>query len=105
MCAARRGEGQARRPAALTAAERRVLPLLATHLTLAAIAQQLDVSRSTVKTHVANMYRKLGACSRAEAIEQARAAGLLPRAATDLLPPALVDGGGSARSAEDALDG
>jgi hypothetical protein len=34
----------------LSAAELRLLPLLATHLTLAEIGQRLDLSRNTVKT-------------------------------------------------------
>jgi LuxR family transcriptional regulator, maltose regulon positive regulatory protein len=61
----------------LTPAEARVLPLLATHLTLSAIADQLGVRRSTVKTHVASIYRKFGATTRAEAVERAQATGAL----------------------------
>ena len=64
----------------LTPAERRVLETLPTHLTEAQIAEQLFVSRNTVKTHLKSVYRKLGAATRAEAVDRARDAGLLPRA-------------------------
>ncbi len=55
----------------LTPAETRVLPLLATHLTLGGIGERLGIRRSTVKTHVASIYRKLGATTRAEAVARA----------------------------------
>jgi len=55
-----------------------VLRLLPTNLSLAEVASQLYVSRNTVKTHVASIYRKLDADKRGEAVEHARAAGLLP---------------------------
>jgi LuxR family maltose regulon positive regulatory protein len=61
----------------LTAAELRILPLLPTHLSLAEIAAQLVVSRNTVKTQVAAIYRKLDAGSRAEAVRKATDLGLL----------------------------
>ena len=64
----------------LTPAEHRVLELLPTHLTEAQMAEQLFVSRNTVKTHLKGVYRKLGATTRAEAVDRARDAGLLPRA-------------------------
>ena len=63
----------------LTPAERRVLELLPTHLTDARMAEQLFVSRNTVKTHVKSLYRKLEVSSRADAVARAREAGLLPR--------------------------
>jgi LuxR family transcriptional regulator, maltose regulon positive regulatory protein len=61
----------------LTAAELKVLHMLPTHLSFPAIARQLFVSPNTVKTHVRSLYRKLDATSRAEAVAQAIAAGLL----------------------------
>lgn len=61
----------------LTGAEIRVLGFLPTNLSLAEIARRLFVSRNTVKTHAAAIYRKFGASSRGEAVELARAAGLL----------------------------
>jgi DNA-binding CsgD family transcriptional regulator len=63
----------------LTPAETRVLGLLPTYRTLAAIGTELDIGRPTVKTHVENIYKKLGATTRAEAVQLAEAAGLLPR--------------------------
>jgi LuxR family maltose regulon positive regulatory protein len=61
----------------LTPAERRVLELLPTHLTDAQMAEQLFVSRNTVKTHLKSVYRKLEVSSRAEAVQMARDTGLL----------------------------
>jgi LuxR family maltose regulon positive regulatory protein len=63
-----------------TDAERRVLVLLATDLTLSEIGGELFLSRNTVKTHVWRLYRRLGVRTRAEAVEVARAQGHLPPA-------------------------
>jgi LuxR family maltose regulon positive regulatory protein len=65
--------------ATLTSAELRVLPLLLTHLTLAAIAERLFLSRHTVKSQVWSLYGKLGAHTRTEAVARARELGLLDR--------------------------
>ena len=56
------------RLASLTPAERRVLRQLASHRTLHEIAKHLYVSRSTVKTHVASIYAKLGVSVRDQAV-------------------------------------
>src|SRR5205823_1514746 len=61
----------------LTLRERSVLALLADGRANKEIAAQLFVSTATVKTHVAHIYRKLGAQHRYEAIERAVALGLL----------------------------
>jgi LuxR family transcriptional regulator, maltose regulon positive regulatory protein len=61
----------------LTKSEIRVLRYLPTHLSAPEVATELSVSTSTVKTHLRNLYAKLGAHSRAEAVERARALGLL----------------------------
>ncbi len=61
----------------LSTSELRVLRYLPTHLSAPEIAGELSVSTSTVKTHMRNLYAKLGAHRRAEAIERARALGLL----------------------------
>jgi LuxR family transcriptional regulator, maltose regulon positive regulatory protein len=61
----------------LSRSELRVLRYLPTHLSAPEIAGELSVSTSTVKTHMRNLYAKLGAHRRAEAIERARAMGLL----------------------------
>jgi LuxR family transcriptional regulator, maltose regulon positive regulatory protein len=63
--------------ALLTTAELRVLRFLPTHYSFHEIAQRLDVSSNTVKTHVHAVYRKLDACSRSEAVAHATTAGLL----------------------------
>ena len=62
---------------ALTVAEQRVLPYLQTHLTLAEIGKRLYVSRNTIGSHVSSIFRKLAASTRAEAVENATALGLL----------------------------
>jgi LuxR family maltose regulon positive regulatory protein len=51
--------------------------LLATNLTAGEIAEELLVSVHTVKTHMRSIYAKLGAHRRGEAVDQARAGGLL----------------------------
>ena len=61
----------------LTKSEIRVLRYLPTHLTAPEIATELSVSTTTVKTHLRNVYAKLGAHSRAEAVASARALDLL----------------------------
>ena len=62
---------------ALTAAELRVLPLLASHLPAPEIAAELFVSVHTVKSQQASLHRKLGASSRSQAVARARQLGLL----------------------------
>jgi LuxR family maltose regulon positive regulatory protein len=61
----------------LTAAELRLLPLLATHLSFQEIGEQLFVSRNTVKTQAISVYRKFGVSNRSGAIERAVALGLV----------------------------
>ena len=55
----------------LSRSELRVLRYLPTHLSAPEIAGELSVSTSTVKTHMRNLYAKLGGHSRAEAVERA----------------------------------
>jgi len=61
----------------LTAAELRLLPLLATHLSFPEIAAQMFLSRNTVKSHANSIYRKLGTSSRSQAVSRLRDLGLL----------------------------
>jgi LuxR family transcriptional regulator, maltose regulon positive regulatory protein len=61
----------------LTTAELRLLPFLATHLTLQEIGERLYVSRNTVKSQAISVYRKLGVSSRSEAITRLNELGLL----------------------------
>src|SRR5579862_2306450 len=57
--------------------ELRVLRYLPSDLTAPEIAAELYVSPNTVKTHMRNLYAKLGTHRRHEAVERARALGLL----------------------------
>jgi LuxR family maltose regulon positive regulatory protein len=61
----------------LSDSEIRVLRYLPTNLTAPEIARELSVSLHTVKTHIRNLYGKLGTHRRAEAVASARELGLL----------------------------
>jgi LuxR family transcriptional regulator, maltose regulon positive regulatory protein len=61
----------------LSSSEIRVLRYLPTNLSQPEIANELHVSRHTVRTHMSHLYAKLGTHSRTEAVERARALGLL----------------------------
>ena len=63
--------------APLSDSEVRVLRYLPTHLSAPEIAGQLSVSHNTVKTHMRNLYAKLGAHRRTDAVIRARELGLL----------------------------
>jgi LuxR family transcriptional regulator, maltose regulon positive regulatory protein len=72
----------------LSSTEIRVMRYLPTNLTGPEIAHELSISRNTVKTHIRNLYAKLGVHARAEAVTRARALGLLaPSAASGMKPP------------------
>ena len=64
---------------ALTAAELRLLPMLSTHLSFPEIAQEMVLSRHTIKTQANAIYRKLGTSSRSQAVTRSRDLGLLER--------------------------
>jgi LuxR family maltose regulon positive regulatory protein len=64
---------------ALTAAELRLLPMLATHLPYPGIAEEMFLSRNTIKSQANSIYRKLGASSRSQAITLSRELGLLEK--------------------------
>ena len=64
-------------PEPLTESEVRVLRLLATDLSKREIGNELYVSVNTVKTHVKHLYAKLDVQTRRQAVERARALGLL----------------------------
>ena len=72
------GDREADGEAGLTKAELRVLRLLPTHYTLGEIGAELVVSRNTVKSQVAAIYRKLDVANRAEAVRRAQESGLIP---------------------------
>jgi LuxR family maltose regulon positive regulatory protein len=61
----------------LTDSETRILRYLPTHLTAPEIASELYLSVNTVSTHTRHLYAKLGVHSRHEAVDRARALGLL----------------------------
>jgi LuxR family transcriptional regulator, maltose regulon positive regulatory protein len=49
---------------------------LSTHLSFPQIAAELFQSRHTIKSEAMSIYRKLGACSRSQAVARARELGL-----------------------------
>lgn len=61
----------------LTKREREVLIVIAKGYSLTEAAQQLNISRSTIATHVKNIYSKLAISSRAEAAMIAAKTGLI----------------------------
>ena len=61
----------------LSAREREVLALIADGASIPAIAKQLFLAPSTVKTHVQRLYEKLGVGDRAAAVAEAMRRGLL----------------------------
>ena len=71
---------------ALTAAELRLLPLLSTHLSFPEIAQEMVLSRHTIKSQVNAIYRKLGASSRSQAVTRSRDLGLLEGDGRSFMP-------------------
>lgn len=56
----------------LTRREADILRHLATGLPLKEIASNLNISRNTIKTHLRNLYRKLGAEDRKDAVEKGK---------------------------------
>ncbi|MFC9057713.1 response regulator transcription factor [Streptomyces sp. NPDC057074] len=65
--------------ARLTDREREVLDLTACAMSNAQIAASLGLSEPTVKRHLRNIFGKLGAVSRIDAVNKARAASLITR--------------------------
>jgi DNA-binding NarL/FixJ family response regulator len=63
--------------ATLTRREIEILRLIATGLRTGTIAERLHVSPATVRNHVQNIFEKLGAHNRLEAVAQARRQRLL----------------------------
>jgi LuxR family transcriptional regulator, maltose regulon positive regulatory protein len=63
----------------LSESELRVLRYLSTNLRAPEIAAELFVSLNTIRSHLRNVYSKLGVHSRADAVKRARELGLLSR--------------------------
>ena len=63
---------------ALTDRELQILELLAAGQANKEIARDLDVSPNTVKTHIANLFQKLEAERRTQAIQKARELRIIP---------------------------
>jgi DNA-binding CsgD family transcriptional regulator len=61
----------------LTQTELRVLRLIAAGKTTSEIADELFMAEKTVKNHLANVYRKLGAKNRSHAVSEGYRQGLL----------------------------
>jgi DNA-binding CsgD family transcriptional regulator len=69
----------------LSPRQREVLSLVATGADLQEIADELTISPATVRTHIANVHRKLGTRNRAHAVAKAMRQGSLdtPQSASD----------------------
>jgi len=61
----------------LSPREQETLTLLAVGYSTAQMAQQMGISKETVRNHVKGLLRSLGARSRVEAIAKARGVGLI----------------------------
>ena len=61
----------------LTDRERAVLELMASGATNPEIAEQLHLSKHTIKEHTSSVYRKLGVRNRTEAVQRGQRLGLL----------------------------
>ena len=81
LLGAGRSRSRAGRASRSPPSETRVLRYLPTHLGAPEIAAELYLSANTVKTHLRHLYRKLGAHSRHEAVQRAKAIGLLTASA------------------------
>lgn len=72
------GNPQAQDSLGISDRERAVLLELAAGRSNKEIARQLHIAPSTVKTHLARLYEKLGAQRRTDAVRRARELGLVP---------------------------
>lgn len=73
-----RGGGGAEHGARLSPRQLEVLSHVARGLTDAGVAAALGISTSTAKTHLREVYRRLGVASRTQAIAEGRRLGVLP---------------------------
>jgi DNA-binding CsgD family transcriptional regulator len=63
--------------ASISVAEAQVLRYLPTRSSFAVIADKLGISRSAAKDRAERVYKKLGVHNRADAVNQARALGII----------------------------
>ncbi|MGA8117397.1 MAG: response regulator transcription factor [Actinocatenispora sp.] len=82
LVAARPAPPVAARHPALTARETEILRLMATGLSNSDIARTLVISVETVKTHVGNVFAKLGAANRTQAVIVAYETGVVTPGST-----------------------
>jgi DNA-binding CsgD family transcriptional regulator len=79
---ARRARGERKRPphgwGGLTPMEQQVAGLAVEGLTNAQIAEHLFIGRETVKTHLSNVYRKVGVANRTQLVADAARRGRTP---------------------------
>lgn len=64
---------------ALTTRQREILPLLAEGMPNKQIASTLGVTEGTIKQHLKELFKRLGASNRIQAVKEARRLGLLGR--------------------------
>jgi LuxR family maltose regulon positive regulatory protein len=74
---ARAGDVQAGSSKLLTPKERRILELLALNYSNKEIANALEVSGETIKSHLKKLFTKLDVGSRKQAVSRARTLGML----------------------------
>jgi DNA-binding CsgD family transcriptional regulator len=72
--------------AGLTDREREVLELVALALSNSQVADRLSLTEATVKRHLRNVFAKLGAVSRIDAVNKAADAGLITPAGARRTP-------------------
>lgn len=72
-----RGDNMNESQAGLTKRELEVLRQLSTGRTLTVISSELHISQNTMKTHLKNLYKKIGADGRHDAVDKAKALFLI----------------------------